>query len=560
MAHPADICIVGMGAVGGIMAKELAAAGLKVVGLERGPMLEFENYAHKDSIRATSRRDLEERVRHEPITSRPAKGAKTRLQYTTSPSNNVGGGLMIWTGSATRFLPDDFKVYTNDVRGGTAQRAGADLAGYDIADWPLTYADLEPFYERFEWEMGVSGKSGVNPFEGPRRKGYPLPPLRPSARAKLFGTATKHLGYHAYETPQGILSQAYKPPEPYDQRIPKRPGCVYCGHCNNYGCHVQAKTSSTFTMIPAALETGNLDLRTRCKVFRVNTDSNGRATGVSYFDPDGKIVEQAAQVVILGGFLYENIRLLLLSGDGRKGLGNSSGLVGHSIMAHGDVRTAGLFDDTIINGFIGPNGGMRMDDFNANNFDHTGLGFIRGGTVGTSGGGTPVERYDVIPPGWPRWGEKYKENLTRYYTRWFDIGVHPETLPHKDNRVDLDPVRKDAWGIPLPRVTFSFHQNEHRMWRFIGEKCEAIMREAGATHIWTKASNRGSRWAGGVRMGEDPTKSVVNGYCQSHDVGNLFLVGSAVFPTMSGYAATPTVGALAYRTAEYIKANNKLLG
>ena len=560
MPNPVDVCIVGMGAVGGIMAKELASAGLKVVGLERGPLLEFENYAYKDSIRAIARRQLEERVKHEPISVRPARGAKTRLQYTTSPSNSVGGGLMIWTGSATRFMPDDFKVYTNDVRGDIAKRAGADLKGYNIADWPITYDDLEPYYERFEWEMGVSGKSSANPFAGPRRKDYPLPPLRPSTRTKLFGEACSRLGYHAYETPQGILSQAYKPPAPYDQRIPERSGCVYCGQCNNYGCHVHAKTSSPFTVIPVALETGNLDLRTRCKVFRVNTGPGGRAKGVSYFDPDGRVVEQSATVIILAGFLYENIRLLLLAGEGKKGVANSSGLVGRNIMAHGDVRTTGLFDDIIINGFIGPNGGMRMDDFNGNNFDHAGLGFIRGATIGTSGGGTPIERYDVVPPGWSRWGEKYKENLARYYTRCFDISMHPETLPHKDNFVDLDPVRKDAWGIPLPRVTFSFHQNEHCMWRFIGEKCEAIMREAGASHVWTKPSNRGSRWAGGVRMGDDPKKSVVNGYCQTHDVENLFVVGSSVFPSMSGYAATPTIGALAYRTAEYIKSSDKLLG
>lgn len=559
MPNPVDVCIVGMGAVGGIMAKELASAGLKVVGLERGPLLDFEDYAYKDSVRAIARRELEERVKHEPITMRPGRGVRTRLHYTTTPSNSVGGGLMIWTGSATRFMPGDFKVRTNDVLGGVAERAGADLTGYDIADWPISYDDLEPYYERFEWEMGVSGKAGANPFEGPRRRGYPAPPLRPSARTKLFGEACLRLGYHAYETPQGILSEPYKPPAPFDQRIPERPACVYCGQCNNYGCHVHAKTSTPFTVIPVALGTGNLDLRARCKAFRIDTDPSGRVSGVSYFDPGGRAIEQRASVVVLAGFLYENVRLLLLSGAGKKGLANSSGLVGRYVMAHGDVRTTGLFDDTYVNAFIGPNGGMRMDDFNGSNFDHSGLGFIRGGTIGTSGGGTPLERYDVVPPGWPRWGERYKENLARYYTRSFDIGIHPETLPHRDNFVDLDPVRKDAWGIPLPRVTFSFHENERCMWRFLAEKTERIMKETGASHVWTTPTNRPSRWAGGTRMGDDPLASVVNGTCQAHDVENLFIVGSSVFPTMSGYAATPTVGALAYRTAEFIK-SSALLG
>lgn len=560
MANPVEVCIVGMGAVGGIMAKELTSAGLKVVGLERGPLLDFQDYATKDTIRAIVRRQLEERVKHEPISMRTSRSAKTRLQYPSTPSNSVGGGLMIWTGSATRFTPGDFKVNTNEVVSGVAQRAGADLNGYDIADWPIDYDDLEPYYERFEWEMGVCGKSGANPFEGPRRKGYPVPPLRPSTRTELFGETARRLGYHPYETPSGILSEAYKPPAPYDQRIPERRGCVYCGQCNNYGCHVQAKTSSPFTVIPVALETGNLEMRTLCKVFRINTDTNGRASGVSYFDAEGQTVEQPASVVIMAGFLYENIRLLLLSGEGRRGLANSSGLVGHNIMAHGDVHTTGFFDNTIINGFIGPNGGMRMDDFNGNNFDHTGVGFIRGATIGTSGGGTPLERYNVMPPEWPRWGERFKENFVRYYTREFDIGIHPETLPHRDNCVDLDPVRKDKWGIPLPRVTFSFHENERRMWRFLAKKCEGIMKGAGATHIWSIPTQRPSRWAGGIRMGNDPRKSVVNGYCRTHDIENLFVVGSSVFPTMSGYAATPTVGALAYRTAEHIKSNGRLFG
>jgi gluconate 2-dehydrogenase alpha chain len=233
-------------------------------------------------------------------------------------------------------------------------------------------------------------------------------------------------------------------------------------------------------------------------------------------------------------------------------------MVGRCIMAHGDVRTTGLFDDKIINGFIGPNGGMRMDDFNGDNFDHAGLGFIRGGTIGTSGGGAPIERYDIVPPGWPRWGERYKEYLTRYYTRSFDVAAHPETLPHRANCVDLDPARKDEWGIPLPRTTFSFHENERRMWRFLGEKGERILKEAGASHVWTTFTNRPSRWAGGTRMGDDPRSSVVNGFCRTHDLENLFIIGSSVFPTMSGYAATPTVGALAYRTAEFIKSGGVL--
>jgi len=553
----ADVCIVGVGGMGGILAKELASAGLKVVGLERGPAPKKQDYAPRDSIRFLVRTDQLEWVRHEPTTTRKKKGQATQLQYRTSPLNVLGGALLHWTGQVSRYMPGDFKLHTNEILSGNAERAGADLSGYDIIDWPLSYDDLEPYYERFEWEFGISGQAGMNPFAGPRRRGYPLPPLRHSARMELFTEACKRLGYHPYDTPAGILSQSYRPPAPFDTRIPERPACVYCGHCNFYGCHVHAKAATLYTAIPVAVETGNFDLRTNCKVFRVKSDSAGRVTGVSYFDPDGQVHEQPARVVILCAFVFESVRLLLLSrtdsGRFSKGLANSSGYVGRNILAHGDVRAMGLFDDFIINGFIGPgSAAMRIDDFNGNNFDHTGLGFIRGGTIGTSGDGTPVTRIDVLPPAMRGWGKEFKEFYTRYYTRTMDLNMQPETLPHKANRVDLDPRQRDRWGLPLPRVTFDFHLNEHRLQKFMAGVGEKIMRATGANKVWAEGKGRPNRWAGGTRMGANPKNSVVNEYCQTHDIPNLFIVGASVFPTMAGYPPTATVAALSYRTAEYI--------
>jgi gluconate 2-dehydrogenase alpha chain len=551
----ADVCLVGVGAVGGILAKELASAGLNVVGFERGPAPRIADYAPRDSIRFIARADGLDWVRHEPTTTRSRADAPADIRYRTSPLNVLGGALLHWTGQASRYMPGDFKVYTNEIVNGGAARAGADLSGYDVVDWPIGYNDLEPYYEKFEWEFGVSGSAGANPFAGPRRRGYPLPPLRRSARMELFAAACRKLGYHVYDSPAGILSEPYKPPAPYDTRIPERPACVYCGHCNFYGCHVHAKAATLYTAIPVAVSTGNFELRTNAKVFRIDSDDRGNATGVSYFDRDGTIREQRARVVILGAFVFETARLLLLSKTPRfaSGLANSSGLVGKYVLAHGDVRAYGLFDDVIVNGFIGPgSAAMRVDDFNGDNFDHTGLGFIRGGTIGTSGEGTPVSRMDVVPPDVPRWGRAYKEYFSRYYTRTFDLNIQPETLPHQDNIVDLDPDAKDAWGVPLPRVTFDFHQNEKRLHRFMAGIADKIMRATGANKVWTGEKERPNRWAGGARMGSDPRRSVVNGWCQSHDVPNLFIVGAPVFPTLAGYPPTATIAALSYRTAEYI--------
>jgi len=340
------------------MAKQLASAGLKVVGFERGPAPKLEDYAPRDSIRFLIRPEQLEWVRHEPTTTRNKTGDKSRLQYRTSPLNVLGGALLHWTGQSSRYMPGDFRLFTNEIESGNAERAGADLTGYDIVDWPLSYDDLEPYYERFEWEFGISGEAGANPFAGPRKRGFPLAPLRHSARMELFAEACRKLGYHPYETAAGILSRPYRPTEPFDSRIPERPACVYCGHCNFYGCHVHAKAATLYTTIPVALETGNFDLRTRSKVFRINTDGDERVKGVSYFDPEGQVRHLRARVVILSAFVFEHVRSLLLSKTGRgrfaNGLANSSGYVGRNIMAHGDVRAMGAFDDYIINGFIGP--------------------------------------------------------------------------------------------------------------------------------------------------------------------------------------------------------------
>ena len=556
----ADVCLVGVGLAGGILAKELGTAGLNVVAFERGNVLTREEYGVRDSIKFTKRLAMQEFMRHEPSTFRLSANERASVRYSTTSA--LGGRMLTWTGQSARFSRDVFNVYTNEIASGIAERAEADLTGYDIQDWPIDYDDLEPYYEKFEWEFGVSGGGTPNPFAAPRKKGFPLPPLRRNAKMELFEAACKKLGYHPYQNAGGILSQPYRPPAPYDTRIEERPACVYCGHCNNYGCHVHAKAAPGYTVIPVAMQMSNVHIRTNCKVFRIDSDGAGTVTGISYFANNGEVRQQRARVVILCGFVFENTRLLLLSGnvEGR-GLANSSGQVGKGLCGHGDVRTVGLFDDYVVNSFIGPNtAAIRMDDFNGNNFDHTGVGFIRGAALGTSGDGTPVQRYAHVPPGMRRWGKQYKDYLARYYTRNFEINSATETLPHQDNFIDLDPDIKDNWGVPVPRLTFSFHQNELRMQRFISEIQQKVMRVAGANRLWTRQPRRGQRWIGGTRMGNDPATSVLNGYCQSHDVPNLFILGASAFTTLSGYPATATIGALCYRTAEYIKRQNTWFG
>lgn len=549
----ADVIVIGVGAAGGILAKELGSAGLKVIALERGELLTPQDYAVRDAIKFISRENQQVWSRYEPVTFRATANEAARVRYPTV--NAVGGALLQWTGQSVRFAPRDFKVHTNEIASGVAERAKADLSGYDICDWPIGYDDLEPYYERYEWEFGISGGGLENPFAGPRNRGFPLPPLRTNTKSKLFEKAARALGYHPYTSASGITSQAYRPAAPYDERIAARPGCVYCGHCNNYGCHVHAKASTAQITVPVALQTGNVDVRTGCKAATISSDGAGRVTGVRYFSREGDLCEAQARAVIVCGYTFENSRLLLASEwRGRPGLANTHGRVGRGIFGHGDVRAVGIHDDAIVNSFVGPNSAaVRIDDFNGNNFDHADLGFIRGASIGSSGDGTPVERFDSLPPGVKRWGAAYKEYLARTYTRSWDLNIITETLPHTDNIIDLDPDIRDRWGLPVPRVTFQFKQNERRLQAFIQPIGAEIMRKAGATTVWTRGPRGANRWAGGTRMGSDPRRSVVNGWCQAHEVENLFVVGSSTFPTITGYPGTATVAALAYRTADYIK-------
>lgn len=546
----ADVVLIGVGAAGGILAKQLGSAGLHVIGLERGALLTRADYAARDSVKFVVRSSQLEWERHDPVVFRNTPAEPGRLIYGTVSA--IGGQMLHWTAQSSRLLPGDFKIATNEIAAGVAQRARADLTGYEIFDWPIAYDDLEPYYERFEWEFGVSGDDGPaghNPFAGKRRRGFPVPALRTNAKMELFRNAADALGYHAYDGSAGVLSRPYRPAAPYDQRIPERPACTYCGHCNYYGCHVQAKADALYSIVPAALTMKNVDVRTGTRVLRINLDTAGRARGVTYVGPDRRTVDVEAKVVVLCGYTFENTRLLLISK-----IANAHGQVGRGVFGHGDVNVFGMFDDYIVNSFIGPNSAAtRIDDFNGNNFDHSNLGFIRGAGIGTSGSGTPVERYNTYPPEMRGWGKAYKDFLAHAYTRTMEINMTPETLAHRDNVIDLDPQRTDEWGVPLPRLTFTFHQNERKLHAFLADLGQTMLRRAGANTIWVKMpGNNGSRWAGGTRMGSDPATSVVDANCRAHDVENLFVVGASVFPTISGFPPTATVGALSYRLADHL--------
>jgi len=554
-----DVVVVGVGAAGGILAAELSKTGMKVIGLERGPRLKTEDFNPHDELRYFQRQDLRPDPKRQPVTWRPNPNARPVPLATMSYGNQAGGGTVHYGSVSWRFHEDDFRV-----RSQTIERYGAAAIPEDssLTDWPLSYSDLEPFYDRAEYELGVSGKAGNlqgrkidggNVFEATRRREYPLPALRLDQAATIFDAACRKLGYHPFSTPRAIISEPYQ----------GRPGCTYCGFCQAFGCHVGAKSSILVTKLPEADATGNFQLISGAMCYRVNSDNSGRVTGVSYYGPDRSDNTIEAELVILSPFIYDNTRLLLLSKTAKfpDGLANSSGHVGKHLMTHIRPSTLVAFDDRHLNVYMGPNAQKHsIDDFNGDNFDHSGLGFIRGaqisiGTAGQQGG--PIGAAAMPPPpGVPRWGAAYRDFLAKYFTRHASIGGQLEDLPYAHQTIDLDPNVRDAWGLPAPRLTYDWRRpNELKRVEFVAKKMEEIGRAMGATQVWRGNEGPGTpggHHTGGTRMGTDPKTSVVNRYGQSWDVPNLFILGSSTHPTMSGFNPTLTIQALAYMSADAI--------
>jgi len=555
-----DVVIVGVGGAGGIVAAELAKAGMRVIGLERGPRLKTQDFEPHDELRYFQRQDLRPNWKKQPVTWRTNANERARPLQTLNYGAQAGGGTVHYGALSWRLHEDDFRARSNTIARYGARAIPEDSA---LTDWPLSYADLEPYYERAEYEIGVSGKAGNlkgtkiaggNVLESPRQREYPLPALIPDRCGLIFDDAAKKLGYHPFSSPRAILSQAYK----------GRPGCTYCGFCQAFGCHVGAKSSILVTKLPEADATGNFRLYTGTMVYRVNSDNSGRATGVSYYGPDGSDNTVEAELVILAPFTYDNTRLLLLSKSAKfpDGLANSSGWAGKGFMTHLRARVQVAFDNEFINVYMGPSAQKHsIDDFNSDNFDHGGLGFIRGaqisvGPVALEGG--PIGATTMNPPpGIPRWGAAYRDFFAKYYARHAAIAAQIEDLPYPHQTIDLDPNVRDQWGLPAPRITYdSRRPNENARVEFMNRKMEEMGHATGANLVWRSPETGGApggHHMGGTRMGTDPKNSVVNRYGQSWDVPNLFLLGSSTFPTMgSGFNPTLTIQALAYMSADAI--------
>lgn len=575
---------------GGMTASILAALILpstdhRMVSIEQGgARWTYPDFQHNhDSLRYSNRFELMQDLSQVSWTWRPdaQSAALPMRQYGSfNPGQGLGGSMVHWTALTWRFLPTDF-IY----RSHHEERYGADKIPDEmtVQDWGITYEDLEPYYDALEYDMGISGQAGNlggriieggNPFEGPRQRPYPNPPLVQQTFGRLFTDATKRLGLHPFPTPSGILSQAYT--DPFGN---VRAGCLYCGFCTRYGCEVGAKTSPLTTWLPPALATDRYEVRTRSHVLGIETGADGRATGVRYVDSAGEEHFQPAEVVISSAYTLENVRNLLLarSDTHPDGIGNDRGMVGRNYTYQLNLEPAkGSFPGHRFNFFMG-NGctGPQIHDYNGDNFDHSGEDFIGGARMYPSmGQREPVGSAETLLDGLADkgWGSEWKSMLSANWDSIGSIGIEGESPAYEGNFCDLDPHFKDAWGLPLLRLTFDWRENERNMYRFLANRAEEIINAMGADRTSVTSELAPYRYdqyqsthaTGGAIMGTNPGNSVTNSYGQVWDTPNVFVTGAALYPQNPGANPTGTVGALAYRTAEairdrYFKAPGELL-
>ena len=521
-----DVVIVGAGAAGAAVAWSLAEADFRVVCLEQGDWVPPATLPHaRDDWELHRLTDFnaDPNVRCLPADYPVNATAST---FTPLMFNAVGGSTIHWSAHFPRYHPSDFRVRSLDGVGD---------------DWPLTYDELEPFYDLSDRVTGVSGLTG-DPSQ-PRRSARSTPPLPIGRLGETIAHGFDKLGWHWWVSDGAILSEAYD----------GRPACNLCGPCD-IGCPTGARASTDVTFWPRALQHG-AELRTGCRVREITVSAHGQARGVVYYDRDGGLHEQRAPLIVLACNGIGTPRLLLNSRSARfpDGLANRAGLVGKNLMFHPFAAVGGVFPQAL-DSSIGPIGSIIF----SHEFYETDprRDFVRGfglqivrqsGPMHTAMGGVTAR---AVP-----WGEAHHRVFAERFDHMINIGVMGEDLPEVINEVVLDPVLSDAHGIPAPLVRYRLSENSLRMLDLGVARAEEVLRAAGATEVLANSPLRPSGWhlLGTCRMGEDAAESVVNRWGRTHDVDNLFVVDGSIFVTSAAVNPTTTIQALALRTADYIK-------
>ncbi|NBD24701.1 GMC family oxidoreductase [Paenibacillus glycinis] len=539
-----DAVVIGAGAGGSTAAAVLAESGLQVLVVERGSWLRYgevgRDHLRNHRLSKYGHNTGPSLEGHPRTMLMPDGEERMTAPHEGDYHNNAmtaGGGTRVYGAQAWRFHPEDFRMAT---RYGIPD-------GSSLSDWPIGYADLAPYYERAEWEVGVSGDGEAHPGRGKRERPYPMPALSGTRETEVLGKAAAKLGWTAGPVPLLINSVERD----------GRPACGRCGQCVGFACPTDSKNGGQNTMLASALATGNCDLICDTIVERIDTEGGTHAAGVRLArETEGGILRRqvrAGQVVVAAGAI-ESARLLLNSASDAEpdGIGNRFGQVGRNLQGHLYAGAYGVFDEPVQDG-LGP--GVSIATFR---FDHSGeAGVIGGGLLANDFTRLPlVHWYRALAPDAARWGSAGKETMRDSFLRTSQIQGPIQEIPTAESRVRLSASVKDRFGLPVAKLSGSVHPESLRASSMLAEQAEKWLWTAGARQVWrTRAGtglSGGQHQAGTLRMGNDPTTSVTDPMGRVHGYDNLWVSDGSVHVTNGGVNPVLTILALAFRTADNI--------
>jgi len=536
-----DVIVVGSGAGGGTAASVLAAAGKKVLVLERGRWRDYENSGHRDHLR-------NHRLFQYGHNTGPEIDGNPRvfvdpmgLEHVVAPhqagyqplASAVGGGTLVYGMQAWRFHPLDFRM---------ASTYGVP-DGSSLADWPLDYDELAPWYDRAEWEIGVSGVRGGDPNGGPRIRDFPMPPLPPSGSTAVLQGGAEKLGLRTFPVPMLLNSQ------PRDGRT----ACIQCASCIGFPCPVDAKNGTQNTALKRALATGNCTIVTGVVAERIATDDTGKVIGVDLIHDDGRRETVRGRAVVVAAAAVETARLLLLSRTAREpnGLGNNSDHVGRHMQGHYYPGALGLFDEEVDLGH-GPGPSIATTDYN-----HGNPGVIGGAMLADDFVFTPMMFWQAQwPADAPRWGPGAKDWMRRNFHHVTQARGPVQEIPTADAHVELDRYVRDSRGRPVVRMSGTTHIETVRTARYIKHKAEEWLLAAGAKQIWGREPTLGlsghQHQAGTARMSATAETGVTDKFGRVWGHDNLFVADGSLHVTNGGFNPVLTIMALGLRAGDHI--------
>jgi choline dehydrogenase-like flavoprotein len=538
--HHVNAVVIGAGAGGGPVAKELATNGMTVVLFERGGWKTYDD--HDDDELCSQRTTVlgnafgPHRDKHWRVVVDSNGNERVVYPHEGSYTNNaacVGSGTVSYGAMAWRFMPEDFKMKTTYGH----------VEGSTLEDWPITYEDLEPYYEQAEWEIGVAGADPQNPFVPDRKKHLPMPPFAYNRIGNILDQAARRKGWHPFPIP--MLRNSI----PYDGR----PACYRMRTCVGFACPVNAKCGSHNTVIPVAMKTGNCEVRPHCQVAEIMLNEKGRATGVKYFDENNQGRIQTADIVVVAGSATESARLLLNSRSKLfpNGAGNNHDWVGRNLQGHAYSGAYGLFNEEVYDD-VGPGACIAISEFN-----HHVDGLVGGGMLANEFIPMPYLFTGIRPPGSARWGREHKEFQRNQFKRLIAVKGPFQEIPNFEARVTIDENVKDFWGIPVPKLMGKRHPYDRKGCEMLSARAEEWLKEAGAHFTWQQIGggpslSGGQHQAGTCRMGNDKKTSVTNRFGQLHEADNIFVADGSLVVTNGGFNPALTIMALGFYVGHQI--------